>query len=474
MHNNNHNNSAELASNLGLLAQDVPAKHDRPAFYDDSSARYQWHFCAIPTLIRRDGRSVLNPFRERAVYVVHGIGEQRLGDTAASFRLGFEDAVQAVEPQQWTPGAADNWVVPQPFIFDGYWGDYERIETMEPQLWARLTGREKDFFQLVWAKRAASGVRTYLWLIKAGVRLIHRGRGMARLYYCYLVPMLWLIVLVSWIFPRTRRFITGYLNDVRLYLDPQGDVEHVIVQRIDRLVAQRFLRLLGIKADFTDSDTPLCMFEGQPHRFQRITWVAHSLGTVISYNVIGDLLRRCLEIPPEDQERYQNARRIEESLEAFVTLGSPLDKVRFLFPEVLRDWPCEYLPGGERSLWGRADRPEKFWENFHYTSDPVSGPLDGFSCVDQATGEPHNLAVNWHTSGWRIPGLSHLDYWHDSTALARVLRLTFGSYVKDMPMNLRSGASQEAGLFTGAVFWMIALGLIVIGLVWWLSKQLGA
>lgn len=465
-----NNNPLDKRSSLDPMAEDVPNKRGRPPFFDAHTARYQWYFRAIPLLIRRSGRNVLNPFRERALYVVHGIGEQRLAETAATFRLGFEDAMQVVEPKNWTAGAADNWIVPQPFIYDGFWGDYEHMDKMEPDLWARLTEREKSFFQRVWSKRAVSSLRTFSWFITAGLRLIRNGQGVTRLYNLYLVPMLWLIVLLCLVLPRTRRFITGYLNDVRLYLDPQGDVENAIVQRIDRLVAERFLCLLGINGDFTDSDTPLYIFEGEPHRFQRITWVAHSLGTVISYNVIGDLLRRCLGIPPEDSERYQNARRVENGLESFVTLGSPLDKVRFLFPEVLRDWPQEYLPGGVRSLWGRPERPVIFWENFHYTSDPVSGRLDGFTYLAQDTKQARNLVVNWHTAGWRIPGLSHLNYWRDSSVLARVLHLTFAPYVKDVPLSLRTDFSQKVGLFFGAVFWALSALVVVVALLWWLAK----
>ena len=353
-------------------AKDVPNKNGRPPFFDIHMARYQWYFRDIPLLIRHSGRDILNPFRKHALYVVHGIGEQRFTETAATFRLGFEDAIQIVEPKNWTEGAADNWIVPQPFIYDGFWGDYEHMEKMDPDMWSQLTEREKSFFQRVWSKRAVSSWRTFRWFINTGWRLICNAKGAAKFYYLYLVPMLYLIVLLCLVRPLTRRFITGYLNDIRLYLDPRGDMENAIVQCIDRLVAERFLGLLGINSDFTDSDTLLHIFKDQPHRFQHITWVSHSLGTVIRYNVIGDLLRRCMEIPPEDNERYQNARRVENSMEAFVTLGSPLDKVRFLFPEVLRDWPQEYLPNGVRSLWGRPERPADFWENFHYTCCQIS------------------------------------------------------------------------------------------------------
>lgn len=437
------------------VAEDVPDKRARPRCLDAHPARYQWHFRAIPEYIRQQGRCIPNPFRERALYVVHGIGEQRLTETAACMRIGIEDATQDIDPQHWIAGADDNWIVPQPFIYDGFWGAYDDIEKMEPELYTQLTDGEKDFFNRVWKKRAVSPFNTFTWLLNAGRNLIQNSHGITRLYYLYLVPMIWLIVLLSCVF--NRRFISGYLNDVRLYIDPRGDMENAIVQRIDRLIAERYLHLLGISPDFTDEPQMLEVFKGQLHQFKRIAWVAHSLGTVISYNVISDLLYKCLAIADDDTIQSKNARRVEASFEVFITLGSPLDKIRFLFPDVLRDWPKEYLPGGARSLWSREGRPKDFWENFHYTSDPVSGRLGSFTYTPTDNPTPRQLVINWHTTGWRIPGLSHLAYWCDKGVLARVLHLSYSGLVINKKPQERSDTSQRLCLLGGALFWAVAL-----------------
>ncbi len=128
---------------------------------------------------------------------------------------------------------------------------------MESALWKRFTQGEKDFFQFVWSKRVISSSLTFRWLIRIGVQLIGRSTGLARFYYVYLVPMLWLVAALCLPLARTRRFITGYLNDIRLYLEPLGDLEHAIVQHIDHLVGERYLRLLGVdwNLDITKSLT---------------------------------------------------------------------------------------------------------------------------------------------------------------------------------------------------------------------------
>ncbi len=88
-------------------AINAASKGERPAAYDIRPDRFQWHFRLIPSRISKAGKSIPNPFRDTAVYVVHGIGEQRYAETAAELRIGFEDAVDEVEPKNWLPRNAD-------------------------------------------------------------------------------------------------------------------------------------------------------------------------------------------------------------------------------------------------------------------------------------------------------------------------------------------------------------------------------
>lgn len=141
---------------------------------------------------------------------------------------------------------------------------------------------------------------------------------------------------------RHPKLITGFLTDVRLYLEPRGLVEKAIVERIDERISEVFCRMIGLDLNFRrlPSDE-LIEASGERITFERVVWVAHSLGTVISYKLLSDLLHRAAALEQNgDREQKAGVRRFRKALRRFVTMGSPLDKVAFLFGKrSLRPWP---------------------------------------------------------------------------------------------------------------------------------------
>jgi hypothetical protein len=109
--------------------------------------------------------------------------------------------------------------------------------------------------------------------------------------------------------------------------------------------------------------------------------IAHSLGSVIAYHGMA------WRVPAE-------------SIHRLITIGSPLEKVRFLwaklFPPEFR-WSCE-------------------WLNFHSPSDPVSGKLKRFDINPQRRIQNTRL---WGIGGY---GEAHLGYFRDP----RVMRVLAG------------------------------------------------
>lgn len=461
---------------------DAPDKIHRPRAYEINSARYQWNFTYVPEFIRHDGKSVENPFRKAAIFVVHGIGEQESGETAAALRTTLEDVVQEIQPT-YSAGSADNWIVPQPYIKEGNWAQYDDLATMAAEEWTKFTEQQKQFFLHVWFKRCHSALRCVLWLVTIGLRLIRKSKGIAQLYYLYLMPLLWMIAVFMLAQRRTRQLLTDFVNDARLYLEPKGDLEHEIVQRIDSRVGSFFLRLLGYDWNFDVVGEKVGeekRIVELPYKFERVCWVAHSLGTVISYNVLGDILHRCLEMRKRGEEKAQISEKVENGLAGFITLGSPLDKIAFLYEnprnphgnDVLRKWPVEYLPGGQYDLWKRGEKTGGFWQNFLYTSDPVSGWLDAF-CLPTKKDEsksakkvnPINLVKNYHTSGSMPWGIPHIVYWNDKQILSRIMLHTFQApFVKPHELKTRSEAMQELSLFASGIFWAVA-ALVTVSIV---------
>lgn len=380
-----------------------------------------------------------HPGRASAIFVVHGIGQQQWTETAAQLRAGFEDAFEDIAAWQRKylkePSELCRTPVPPPFIYDGYWADYADVGATFPDDWKHFNQREQKFFDNLWKLRVVSGARSLGWMLGQQLRLLHphvlREVGVfAWLLYVPLQIVSSAVLLFAWF--RHREAITGFVNDVRLYLDPRGVVERAIVQRIDDRVGQEFLRLIGLNWEFRP--LPSCALleaGGERLSFKRIVWVAHSLGTVISYNVLSALFHRAAELERTgDDEQQAGTALFRRALSRFVTLGSPLDKVAFLFKhKSLRPWPTlqrrALLMDGE-TLFSKEPTETEWWVNFYHVLDPVSGALESpYICGNQP---PSNIHIR---SGF-IPGLAHVAYWKDRTTLRFILGRTFGSaHLKD-------------------------------------------
>lgn len=448
----------------------------RPLAFEDG--KFYWNIQRVPHFLP-DGKTP-HPGRSSAIFVVHGIGRQQWTETAAQLRAGFEDAFEDIaawqreHPKQ--AGDVSQITVPPPFIFDGYWANYADIHATFPKDWMHFNEREQDFFGNLWMQRVVSGARTIGWTLGQQLRLLH-----PRVLY-EVGPFAWILywplqivssaaLLFAWL--RYREAITGFLNDVRLYLDPRGVVERAIVQRIDYRVGSDFMRMIGLDWEFRSRPIDeLIEAGGERLCFNRVVWVAHSLGTVISYNVLSALFRRAVELESTgDDEQKAGVALFRRALNRFVTMGSPLDKVAFLFKDKsLRPWPDAkdksrpwpdarhrgLLIDGE-TLESKEPAETEWWINFYHVFDPVSGALESpFICGSQP---PSSIHIG---SGW-IPGFAHLAYWKDRTTLRFILGRTFGTdYLRDKeyrpkaPMVLSAlaaiGYSTWAAILFGALY----------------------
>jgi hypothetical protein len=404
----------------------------RPLASEDGHFTWNMQRVRPPTLPDRTP----HPGRTCAIFVVHGIGQQHWTETAAQLRAGFEDAFENIADWQRKAELKGQSIgLSAPFIYEGYWADYDNVKETFPEDFKHFSHREQDFFRNLWKHRVISGGRTVLWTLRQQFRLLHprvfRERPLAWILYWPFQVVSVAALLYSWL--RHRAAITGYLNDVRLYLDPRGVVERAIVQEIDARVERSFLHLIGLDMDFRALPSGEWVDAGgERYSFERVVWVAHSLGTVISYNVLSDLFHKAASLEHSgDKEQQEGVRQFRRRLTRFVTMGSPLDKVAFLFKErALRQWPGgahrSLLESGER-LTGSADSgTTEWWINFYHVLDPVSGALQNpFLC---GTEPPSNIHIR---SGF-LPAIAHLAYWTDNTALRFILGRTYGAqFLKD-------------------------------------------
>ena len=420
------------ARNAGGDNRTPPSGPHRALAYEDQ--HLGWNILRVPQSL--PGTTTPHPGRTCAIFVVHGIGDQLSTATAAQLRSGFEDALVEIKKWQieheYRDTTGPEILLPSPIICEGFWGNYEDIAATFPDEWFRFNDSDRQFFSSLWRQRVFSTGRTIRWFIGQQLRLLSprvlfEVGPLAWILYIplQLVSLVTLAVAFVW----RRQIITDFLTDVRLYLDPRGDLERAIVQKIDERVGREFLRMIGLDWNFRPlPDWERLQFAGEVLTFHRVIWVAHSLGTVISYNVLSALFHRARNIEQEgDQEQRHGVECFRSRLARFVTMGSPLDKVAFLFKEKspLRPWPREsreaLLLKGERIQ--EAGKPEEWewWINFYHVLDPISGALQN---PDICGADPPS---NYHIRSGILPGLAHVAYWTDRTALRFILGRTYGA-----------------------------------------------
>ncbi|MBI5266588.1 MAG: hypothetical protein HY851_05070 [candidate division Zixibacteria bacterium] len=404
-----------------------------------------------------------------AIFVVHGMGEQRPTETAATLRSGFDD--------QHFDRADREFILPPPYIRDGYWGNYTDLEKTFEEEWKRFGPGQKEFFGELWQARTNSRFQVFRWGLGQLGRLVNPrvildlGPTAWFLYLPYQVLGTGTLI-VSLV--KAPRLLTGFLGDVRVYVDPSGVTERAIAQRIDARVAATFMRMIGMDANFNSLDVDKWnKSSGRPVCFDRVVWVAHSLGSVISYNVLSDLFDKAetieknfLEKSPNNdgqiKEQYENVQLFRQRLHRFVTIGSPLDKVAYLYGNrAVSPWPGKT----RASLLGDDEKP--WWVNFYSVFDPVSGPLNAkFLFGTTPPANFHALSSVW-------PGYAHVCYWRDKTVLRYILGKTYGERVltdklpKPWPV---WSVTLLALVFHALIFVIAALALIVA--LWWVAHTL--
>ena len=469
----------------------------RPRAFEYRRDRYQWQIGRAPKKIRCGNQQIDNPFFETAVFVVHGIGDQKDVETAAAMRWGIEDSLPLLRVSGMDP-ANDNWTLPAPYVNDGHWAEYDNLETFVDDIRQdldHLTARQRAFFTEAWRSRTRGWFRSWTWIVAQGLKLVLWGSWLKKPFYILLTVLMSVLMLAACLWPPSRKFIVTYVNDARLYMEPKGDIEHEIVQLIDRRVARAFLATIGKDIDFGKIEPYAgVLIDGEARAFKHVTWVAHSLGTIISFNVIGDILSQCWEVRRKHADKHggkptdpcPKVEDIERALTRFVTIGSPLDKVCFLYAKrkrdtkgknlVLRKWPEVYLPGQLLDLRKLSkcmpsdDKQDSWWTNIFYGSDPVSGPLD---TIEEFLGVDKNqsLIQNVSSFGLRAPLASHTGYWNDTGTVSKVIAQAYTGFTRTVWYGvLKTGQAKKPNTYFVRAWptWLHGL-LSAFGLFWLLA-----
>lgn len=428
----------------------------RPRAWEDV---YKWHLGQVPDN---------DPSKKSAIYVVHGMGEQAWAETSAVLRTRIEDALESKNVKNVT-----NEILPAPFIQDGFWANYEDFERSFPDEYKRLEETKHGFFKSLWKSRSISKVRTFWWAILQLLRLVFdpsvvRYEKLSS-WLIYAILMLMMPPVLIFVLLFLPAVMSRVFNDVRLYCSPRGMIERAIVQRIDRRVGDSLLKLIGLDSDFRKLYSHrLFKVDGKPVTFDRVFIVAHSLGTVISYNVMSDLFEKADYYALNgDVSQKEGVKKFWESLQRFITVGSPLDKIAVLFgKEVLRPWPNRFFNPEDQNNKKLNDLLSGFlpnwWINYYHYLDPVSGALShNFICPKNQFPNNHHLDNFLY-----VPGMAHLIYWKDRTVLGYLLSRFFG---RDKLLFEREKSMPATRLtllaLTGYIVWLLVLLLPLYSLL---------
>jgi len=455
----------------------------RPTIYEDGAE--PWHIEMVP---ERLPSGEPHPAWRCAVFVVHGIGTQTRAQVAAALRNGFDEAWDKIHP------GGGPVRLPPPYVNDGWWANYADVKATFPEDWNAFEEKQREFFDELWKERTGNAWTTTLWFLKQQVSLLRwrvlREVGL-HVWVLYLVLQIVSTTILLALLIKRRDIVNGFLGDVRLYAEPRGVTERAIVQRIDARVAEDFMRMIGLDREFRElPPSKRIKASGKPLIFDRVVWVSHSLGTVISYNVLSDLFRHAAELEKTgDQKQRHGIKLFRHRLRRFVTLGSPLDKFAFLFEGALRPWPkgsrSKLLEEGTgdtvEAEKGKKDKksvkPVEWWVNFFHVLDPVSGVLRNFRIKG---GKDQPDPINIQLRGLiKIPGAVHVAYWNDRDVLRYILGRTYGTAHardRDAPRYVRWKVLLNA--YAGFLIWAALIvgsaGAIVFYLIPYLYHKVAA
>ncbi|MCX6140152.1 MAG: hypothetical protein NTX15_04870 [Candidatus Kapabacteria bacterium] len=414
-----------------------------------------WRYGLLPRTL---SNGTPNPARTVAIFTVHGIGDQRHAETANAMRVGFERAIDAAGEGQ--PLANEAGV---PYVHDGWWGNYDDFVASMPDVAKGLNEEEREDIALLFRARSLSGPRTLWWFIRRLGKMISPKTlftvGLSRYITYLLMGVMSVLGMVLLLF-RMPRVMATIVNDVRVYGGPEGDTERAICENIDRRVAEAFLRLFGLDLNLdTLPADKLVHLENRPVTFDTVVWVSHSLGTVISYNTMLDVIALChTAVNAASQsggsalvyERAVNARRVVAGFHRFITMGSPLQKSSFLFEECLRDETSSsaLLAWFTSQRLGIGRKMDEWWMNYYLVMDPVSGRL-----LHPQRFKP--FVRNIHASYMGIPAASHTSYWSNTLVSSPILSRALGRDIFDYDWKTAEWGEGRVQITRVAAFFLV-------------------
>lgn len=214
----------------------------------------------------------------------------------------------------------------------------------------------------------------------------------------YAIAGLWLLLGIATY--KVRSIIVAYVGDILVYVGMPGP------GRTDGRDAIR-AHVVDIARRIYEARSP----DGKRFRYGRIAIAGHSLGSVIAYDTLNELVLEDLAVG----ERLQILDRTRQLL----TFGSPLDKVAFIFG-YRKDDVQELLESSATPLIVDYAHRRFNWTNVWSPADIVSARLDLYDDPDMPADHPRRVQ-NIMDPLALTPLAAHNEYWKNPLVW-RVLR----------------------------------------------------
>ncbi len=297
----------------------------------------------------------------RALLIVHGIGEQRRGETTAKLLVGLKAAYgNAIQVEHDGEGIAASVTANGQTVrlYEVYWAEILSAEKSR----GTFTWRTPNtvVWHPMWCRRLGllpsleySGVLVW-WRVLTLVPLVPAG------YLAYLGTRF-----ISTLFDKSRQeafekrmqkenlpFIERSIAYANFTSTDGTGVDEVL----DSVVADVPNYMQSIVAGEGPAFEILKRFHAEMERARRdgcdvVHVLAHSLGTVVAFHALSGLGLAAGQTRPSPSRLF--------------TIGSPLEKIRFFWPWTVRmEAPLD---------------PDFQWVNFHHRADRVSGSLTRFA-----------------------------------------------------------------------------------------------
>jgi hypothetical protein len=191
-----------------------------------------------------------------------------------------------------------------------------------------------------------------------------------------------------------RRFLVQYLGDVVVYVE-----SHTV---------DRFADLRARIRECVTERARAVYAAGGADAYDQVVVVGHSLGSVVSYDMLNQLL--CEDAI--DRQAGRPTRDVARRTPLFLTFGSPLDKTTFVFAIQHRRTTQAreaLVASAQPMLQGYEWRPER-WVNIYSPWDIISGSLEYFDLPGSA--DPRRV-INLRDREATTLLMAHVEYWEN-------------------------------------------------------------